>query len=183
MLFTSYRKKTDEELMQLLASGNQRALTELYERYSRNLVRYFFRMLWKDEARAQDFLHDLFIKILEHPEHFDRTRKFSTWIFSIAHNMCKNEYRKQSLRQNVINDEWHARMVVFPPEENEFHQSLERAVFLLDEEEKNLYTLRHELEMPVEQIAMVLNCPAGTVKSRLFNLKKKIADEMMKKKT
>src|SRR4051794_3865958 len=104
-MFMRFRsQKTDEELMRLVQRGEERALTELYHRYSKKLVRYFHRMLWRDDDKAQDFLHDLFIKIIEKPDQFNPERKFSTWIYSAAFNMCKNEYRRQSVRQDARYD-------------------------------------------------------------------------------
>ncbi len=85
----------DEELMQKIKQGSEAALTELYQRYSTFLLRYFTRLLWNNRAMAEDFLHDLFLKIIHNPQYFDANRKFSTWVYSVAHNMCKNEYRKK----------------------------------------------------------------------------------------
>src|SRR5262245_31137130 len=92
-------RRSDEDLMRLVQQGASDAFAEIYWRYSTPMVRYFYRMLWKDQHKAQDFLHDLFLKIVERPEHFDVNKKFSTWLYSVAHNMCKNEYRKQQFRK------------------------------------------------------------------------------------
>jgi len=85
----------DEALMEKIRQGNQAAFTELYGRYNASLLRYFTRMLWHNRALAEDFLHDFFLKVIRHPQYFDSSRRFSTWAYSIAHNMCKNEYRKK----------------------------------------------------------------------------------------
>src|SRR6187402_604906 len=137
MFFNRLRKKNDEELMRLVQQGNSRAMTELYQRYSRNLLRYFYRMLWKEEAQAQDFLHDLFIKVIENAERFNVNQKFPTWLYSMAHNMCKNEYRKHAFRKAMdtsvfkeqISDITHQQM-----EMREFQQALEQALDKLDED-------------------------------------------------
>jgi RNA polymerase sigma-70 factor, ECF subfamily len=171
-------RKTDEQLMQLLAEGNSHALTELYKRYSPKLIRYFFRMLWKDEAKAQDFLHDLFLKILTNPRYFDQTKKFSTWIYSVAHNMCKNEYRKQAFRNSLMEDEivsMNELMMDPTTESGDIKELIDMAVNHLEEDDRNLYTLRYEVELSLEEISTMLDCPTGTVKSRLFYLKKKLA--------
>ncbi len=170
-------RKTDEELMRWVQRGDQRALTELYNRYARKLVRYFHRMLWRDDSKAQDFLHDLFIKIIERPEQFDPERKFSTWIYSAAFNMCKNEYRRQSVRQGVQHE------VNMTNEKNpeatldakEFMETLDRILNQSEESDRNLFVLRYELEMPLSQIAEIFECPEGTIKSRIFYLKRKLA--------
>ncbi len=75
-MFSNYlARQADEELMRRVHNGDERALTIIYSRYSKKIVRYFHRMLWKDEAKAQDFLHDLFVKIIEKPQQFDTNRK------------------------------------------------------------------------------------------------------------
>jgi RNA polymerase sigma-70 factor (ECF subfamily) len=133
--------------------------------------------LWRDDDKAQDFLHDLFIRLIEKPDQFNPERKFSTWLYSAAFNMCKNEYRRQSVRQA-------AQHVVKDNDENipesaldgkEFLKTLDRLLNQSEESDRNLFVLRYELDMPLSQIATILECPEGTVKSRLFYLKKKLA--------
>jgi RNA polymerase sigma-70 factor (ECF subfamily) len=170
-------RKTDEELMIWVQGGDQRALTELYNRYAKKLVRYFHRMLWRDDNKAQDLLHDLFVKIIERPEQFDPERKFSTWIYSAAFNMCKNEYRRQSIRQGAQN-ELNVSDVKSPEasmDAKEFIKTLDRLLNQSDESDRNLFVLRYELDMPLSLIAEIFGCPEGTVKSRIFYLKKKLA--------
>jgi RNA polymerase sigma-70 factor, ECF subfamily len=179
MFFQSLGKRTDEELMRMIASGNQRALTELYARYSSLLLRYFFRMLWKDLPRAQDFLQDIFLKVIEHPEHFNPDKRFSTWIYSVAHNMCKNEYRKQAYREAHREQSLKSPVLfIAPAEDLDFQSAMDRVMRELDEEERHLYSLRFELELSLEEIAEMLGCPVGTVKSRTFYLKKKLAGKL-----
>lgn len=167
--------------MALVADGDSGALGELYHRYSGKLLRYFFRMLWKDEALAQDFLHDLFLKVMKHAGGYDDTKSFNTWLYSVAHNMCKNEYRRDAFRKSVNHPGPERADRAAPDtelEEKEFRLLLDRAIVLLDEDDRHLYALRFELEMPLAQIAEMLGCPEGTVKSRLFHLKKKLADRL-----
>jgi RNA polymerase sigma-70 factor, ECF subfamily len=173
----SLRNRTDDELMQLLAEGNQRALAELYERYSVGLLRYFFRMLWKDESKAQDFLHDLFLKIITNPKAYHPGRPFSTWLYSVAHNMCKNEYRKDAFRKGVNGQDitFVLPLISDETEQQDLKEVLGNALERLDEDDRHLYALRFEVEMPLEDIARLLECPTGTIKSRLFHLKKKLA--------
>jgi hypothetical protein len=95
------RSSSDEKLMGLLGRGDIAAFDELYDRYGGRLLRYFHRMLGRDEEKAQDFLQDIFLRIVERPELFSLDRRFSTWIFSVAHNMCKNEYRRAMVRQSI----------------------------------------------------------------------------------
>ena len=176
MFKSSIRKKSDDELMHMISEGNAQAVTEIYQRYSNRLVRYFFRMLWRDEVKAQDFVHDLFLKIISNPRHYSSRERFSTWLFSVAHNMCKNEYRREAFRKTVHSDDIRLSIVDDGPyQELEWKEAIEKALAMIDEDERHLFVLRYEVELPLEEIAEMLGCPVGTVKSRVFNLKKKLA--------
>lgn len=173
------RGLSDEDLMDKAYGGNEKALEEIYRRYHRSLLRYFYRMLWQDRQKAEDFLHDLFMKILEKRGGFDSRRKFSTWMYSVAHNMCKNEYRKQALRASHQNHtDGHERIGEVVSHELDhlaFQKALTEMLAEEDEETRTIFILRHELEMPFAEIGDIVHCPEGTVKSRLFYLRKKLA--------
>jgi len=173
--------QTDEELMQKVHQGSEAALTEIYQRYNTPLMRYFTRMLWRDQQKAQDFLHDVFMKIIDNPQRFDAKRKFSTWIFSIAHNMCKNEYRRKANHERL--NGFH-----FNEHENvDLHDGMDRMMVKhrldgmldeLDEEDKTLLLLRYEEDLSIEQISEIVFLAEGTVKSRLFYLRKGLAKKL-----
>ncbi len=176
------KKLSDEALMEKASQGSERALEVIYHRYSQPLLRYFYRMLWQDKPKAEDFLHDLFIRILDSRTAFDSSRKFSTWLYSIAYNMCKNEYRRQAFRKQansliVISDHTHE-SVSNHLDQLAFQQKLDQVLCEEDEDVRAMFSLRFELEMDVSEIARVLQCPEGTVKSRLFYLKKRLASRL-----
>lgn len=173
--------QTDEELMQKVRQGSEAALTEIYQRYSVPLMRYFTRMLWRDQQKAQDFLQDVFIKIIDNPQRFDGSRKFSTWLYSIAHNMCKNEYRKRA-NHNRLYEVHYAEPGHVDLAENLDKQIVKHKLDLLldelEEEDKTLLLLRYEEELPIEQISTIVCMPEGSVKSRLFYLRKELAKKL-----
>jgi RNA polymerase sigma-70 factor (ECF subfamily) len=176
------KKLSDEALMEKASQGSERALEVIYHRYSQPLLRYFYRMLWQDKPKAEDFLHDLFIRILDNRTAFDSSRKFSTWLYSIAYNMCKNEYRRQAFRKQansliVISDHTHE-SVSNHLDQLAFQQKLDQVLCEEDEDVRAMFSLRFELEMEVSEIAHILQCPEGTVKSRLFYLKKRLASRL-----
>jgi RNA polymerase sigma-70 factor, ECF subfamily len=181
MFINTFAKKSDEDLMRLIIEGEARAFTELYERYSKLMVRYFYRMLWKDENKAQDFLHDLFVRLIERPQLFNPDKKFSTWIYSVAHNMCKNEYRKQSFRAaaatGLLQNEAVDEKIDEEIDKASFMKTIDKAMREWPEDDRSLFVLRHELEMTFAEIAAVLTCPEGTVKSRWFYLRKNLAGQ------
>jgi RNA polymerase sigma-70 factor (ECF subfamily) len=92
------KKFSDEELMSLVKTGREMAFEELYQRYSKRMLFYFHRNFYGDGEKAQDFLQDLFLKIIEKSNYFDVNKKFSTWIYTLASNLCKNEFRKNAVR-------------------------------------------------------------------------------------
>lgn len=179
----NYRSKTDEELMGLLTNGVQAAFDELYERYSRRMLNFFYRMLNNDREKAEDMLHDLFLKIIERPYSFDDSRTFCAWFYTLAGNMVRNEYRSMQVRSEhkqyslLANDE--------PTGEN--GERIDREIFdtklaleleKLDPEAQLLIRLRFSEEMSVKQIAEIIDCPEGTVKSRLFYLTKQLGKRL-----
>src|SRR5215216_5237282 len=98
-----YQSMSDEQLVIAMAGGDQRAFDNLYGRYCNALTSYFMRMMWRDREKAEDFVHDLFTKLIHRPELFDPSRSFKTWVYSVANNMCKNEYKKQEVRKGMSN--------------------------------------------------------------------------------
>lgn len=174
---------TDEQLMALLQAGESAALEALYNRYSQRLLIYFFRMLGSEE-KAQDFLQDIFLKVTERPDAFDTSRMFSKWIFSIAANMCKNEYRSLEVRKAHQNNGVAKLMIPLNPEskiaarldQEQFKAYLLREVGKLDADQRNTFLLRFQENFSIKEIAQILNCSEGTVKSRLFYMTRKLAN-------
>ena len=170
---------TDERLMDGIKRGNTSAFDELYSRYSTRLLHYFYRMLGGQEEKAQDFLQDLFLKLVEKPGLFSGPR-FSTWIFTVAHNMCKNEYRRMNIRNTATSDVLMALKTDYDPVEQHLdHQAFARALCnalnALKEEQRQVFLLRHQENFSIKEISEIVGCSEGTVKSRLFYTTKKLA--------
>ena len=180
LLRKTYNNKTDEELMSLLIKREQLAFDELYNRYSKPMLNFFFRMLNNDREKAEDLLHDLFLKIIEKPQSFDKSMKFSTWFYTLAGNIVKNEYRKQQIRTNFRSE---SILVNTNPVEynNEsldksiFNQQLSKELIKVDIDTRTMFDLRFNEEMSIKEIACIFDCPEGTVKSRLFYLTKNLS--------
>lgn len=187
MLFgNNHKDSSDEELMQMMIKGDQSAFAILYDRYAEKLIRYFYRMLGQDRDKAEDFTQDLFTKLIEKPQLFDTTKRFGTWVFSIACNMCKNEYRRLSVRKGTVNDEekalkaedTHSQSVVDYMDKKTFDQLLHVELGLLDEKHRSVFILRFQEEMSIKEISEALGISEGTVKSRLFYTLKKLSEKL-----
>lgn len=180
-----YQEMTDESLMVAISKGDKRAFDEVYHRYSGPLLGYFIRMLWKDREKAEDFVHDIFAKIIRKPELFDPSRTFKTWLYSVANNMCKNEYKKQEVRKNTSNglDENYAvadkhTNVFFEVYDSQFREQFDKSLNALDGKHSEVFRLRHLDGLSIKEIAAVLEISDGTVKSRLFYATKYLASSL-----
>lgn len=180
-----YTNSPDETLMRLLAEGDQRAFAALYDRHRQALFRYFHRMLWKDREKAEDCVQDFFMKIIRQPAAFDPKRRFVTWMYSVAHNMCKNEYRSNEIRKPVVMDEFTAAGIA--QQEAGADKQLDRKKFMeelllqleeFDENQKTTFLLRYEENLSIKEISEVLSCSEGTVKSRLFYTLRKLSERL-----
>lgn len=179
---------SDEELMLHLCNGEVLAFDEIYYRYSKQLLGYFIRMLNFDKEMAEDALQDLFLKIAEHPEKFDATRSFKTWVFSIASNTCKNFYRHQKVvidsREELSYLEGNSQQDAFLRTANrmdaiEFRRVLHEVLNELAPEKKEVFILKYQEDKSISEIAFIQGCPEGSVKSRLhYTLK--ILEEKLK---
>jgi RNA polymerase sigma-70 factor, ECF subfamily len=191
MKFSLKRQNTDfsdEQLVQRMVAGNAGAFEQLYHRYSERLLYYFYRMFGNSNEKAQDFLQDIFVKLIDNAEYFDSSRKFSTWIFSIAHNMCKNEYRRMDIRKNTdIEDYAHILAEEEPlpdesqvPDMEQFIKDLFEELESFDEIHKTAFLLHYREGFSIKDIGLVMEIPEGTVKSRLFYTRKQLSERLIK---
>lgn len=177
---SNYKQFTDERLMQFIVKGKENAFNELYARYADKMYRFFYNMLYQNENLANDFTQELFLKIIEKPDTFNPAYRFSTWFFSVANNMCKNEYRRNSrLPKMQVLEERSAitnQAQVFEKEQEKV--IIEQAIAQLDVTHRSCFVLRYQQNLSVKVISEILECPEGTVKSRLYYATKKLARQL-----
>jgi RNA polymerase sigma-70 factor (ECF subfamily) len=183
MFGRSAKELSDEMLVQKSAEGDRRSFEMLYDRYADKLYHYFLRMLWHDEVMAQDLTQEVFMKIVQKPEQFDTTRTFKTWVFSVAHNMCKNVYRHKEVRDRAGSELAYTaiRSVNGDPgqiDREGFDQSLKKALNEMDPEKRNTFILRFKHDLSIRDIAEITETSEGTVKSRIFYTLKALAVQL-----
>ena len=174
---------SDERLMELVVAGDERAFGTLYDRWTPKLLSYFHRMLWHDRERAQDFLQDLFMKIARRPKSYDPARPFSTWLYSVANNMCKNEYRREEVRRNArpyldTGNGVTAAIEGDGVDRARFRDRLNGELDKLAPDHRSTFVMRYHEDMAIKEIASVFGISEGTVKSRLFYTLRKLAERM-----
>ena len=184
MLFSrKYQKYSDEELMELLSKGKEQAFRVLYQRYNKRMYQYFLRMLNHQSEDAADFTQELFMKIIEQPEAFDITRRFSTWLYTLAGNMVKNEYRRRDRRSNK--EPINLQIPITSPDcliaqmdAPVLRKYLRLAIQQLDPIHKTCFQLRYDSQLSIKDISEILGCPEGTVKSRLHYALRKLSNQL-----
>jgi RNA polymerase sigma-70 factor (ECF subfamily) len=176
----------DEELMAALQGGRADALSELHGRYAPRLRAFFLRMLGGDAEKALDFTQDTFTRILENPAAFDVERRFSTWIYTVASNLCKNEYRRMAVRRRIDRPDADVSRVKGSSGEElarsvdlaDFMEELTQALGKLDEERRTTFILRFQQDLSIKEIAEITGVSEGTVKSRLFYITRQLSGQL-----
>lgn len=171
----------DSQVVQAFLDGNERAFGELVGRYDVRLVNFVYRTVG-DRERAQDLVQETFVRVYRHLERFDQSKKFSTWIYTIASNLAKNELRNRSRNPLVlfqtIKKNWDADHRPLEWEDTQFKpddlfrkrflkEKVEEAVAQLPEHHRIVFVLRELEGKTYEEIAEIADCNLGTVKSRL----------------
>src|SRR5690606_17418212 len=154
------------------------------ERYEPR-IQGFLRKRLNDEGRVEDLTQDTFLRIHRARDSYDPSRKFSTWIHTIANNLLKNEFRNRSRRRETVFSEMRpetgpsgaaARPVDVesslprPAQEacrGELPIAIDAAIERTDEHHRVPFVMREVDDLSYEEIAEAIGIPVGTVKSRL----------------
>jgi len=145
------------------------AFNELVNRYKDRLMSVIGRMPLNREE-VEDIVQDTFLRVYQHRDSFDFKHCFSTWIYTIALNLARNELRKKKKYKFCDIFELHHKEVetaVEPKIPSNLGSVLEKTIASLPGKYKTAFLLRDIDEMPYEEIARVLSIPLGTVKSRV----------------
>lgn len=176
---------TDEALFRRYQEGDEDAFRLIVERYEPSIKGFLHKRL-KDEERVQDLTQDTFLRVHRARDRYDSNRKFSTWIYTIASNLLKNEYRNRSrrrettftdLRRDSTSSGAASRPVEFkadrPDPEHlayrgELRAAIRDAIERMDEHHRIPFVMREVEDRTYEEISDAIGVPVGTVKSRLF---------------
>jgi len=175
------RALDDTALVSACLADDSRAFEVLVERYQVRLLNFVYRTIG-DRDRAEDLVQEVFIRVYRHLGRFDRSKKFSTWIYTIASNLAKNELRNRSRSPLVLFQAIKAkfededRPLQFEDEGNRpddlyrkrlLREQVEAAVQQLPAHHREVFVLRELEGNSYEEIAEITGVQLGTVKSRL----------------
>ena len=177
---TSEAVETNELVARHL-SGDVRAFGELVGRYHGRLLNFTHRMIG-DRERAEDLVQEAFVRVSRHLHRFDPSRKFSTWVYTIASNLAKNELRSHRRSPLVFyqsarapGDEDHSPLQYEDarsrPDDlfagRQLKELVESTLARLSPQYRQVLILREFEGRSYDEIAEIVGCNLGAVKSRL----------------
>jgi len=172
---------SDEELLEAVRAGDTDQLGVLVARWEQPLFRFIYRMLPRQED-ARDICQETFLRVLKKAHRFRKGSRFSTWMYQIALNLCRDQVRRRQ-RWRLLIDENRE-----PPERpggvrdptpvdhdpaaaaerRESHAAVLRALEKIPAEQREVLVLKEFEGLKFREIAEILGCPESTVKSRMY---------------
>jgi RNA polymerase sigma-70 factor, ECF subfamily len=179
-------KPTDKELVRRVQRGDRRAFDLLFARYQYKIVNLVGRYL-RDPEDVQDVVQEAFIKAFRALPRFRGESAFYTWLYRIAINTAKNHIVARGRRPPGVDvdvedaehfDGADALRDVDNPEaslaRDELSAEIDAAIADLPDDLRSAVTLREFDGLTYEQIAEIMECPVGTVRSRIFRAREAI---------
>lgn len=185
---TSENTQNDEQDIALVLEGNTEAFQQIVARYTPLLYSLAYRMIG-DREEAEDAVQEIFIKAYRSLSSFDISRRFYSWIYTIAVNHLRSLNRKQSQMpsSNVSFDDTKDESVrqdksADPPDmkavRSEGEELAQKALNRLENKYREVFVLRVVEGMPGKEVAKVLDLPENTVKTYLRRARMKLIEEM-----
>ena len=174
--------EADEVLMVAYQKGDVRSFEILLTRHRKPVFNFILRFVGSRET-AEDLLQETFLRVIKGAEAYQRQAKFTTWLYTIARNLCVDQSRRAKHRKAQSLDapmnssaESGTLLDVLPSGEmasdrlagnKQLHLKLNEALGRLSEEQREVFLMREFLDMPFKEIADVIGVPENTVKSRM----------------
>ncbi|XKH49613.1 RNA polymerase sigma factor SigW [Chryseomicrobium palamuruense] len=171
-------------------NGNQDAYTEIVDLYQARLYQVCYRMLG-NKHEAEDITQEAFLRAFINLHSFDQKRKFSTWIFRIATNLCIDRIRKKKpdyhldaqvpgtdgldMYSQVAASE---ALPVEQLEKMEMQERVQYEISRLPDKYRSVIVLKYMEELPLQEISEILDLPLGTVKTRIHRGREALRKQM-----
>jgi len=182
-------ERSDEEIMKLYQSGDTEAMRLIFQRYKFRILNFCFGLLG-NRADAEEVAGDVFLALVADRSSYDPSRKFTTWLYTIARYKCISRIRKRknvvslwfSSKDNPKGETWD-----IPDESNHPQESLikketkrhvRRAISKLPDEQKEAIILRQYHGFSYQQISDVLKCSLEKVKILIFRAKEQLSVDL-----
>lgn len=182
----------DAALMLRVKQGDAAAFTELVEKYKQPVINLIYRTL-RDATEAEDLAQNVFIQVYKSADRYRVAAKFSTWLFTIARNLCLNEIRRRSRHPADSLDAVHPenedqplqqfedRKTFAPPEtllQGELEQKIDEVLAELPENQRIALLLCRQEELSYEEMSEVLGCSLSATKSLIHRGRETLKEKL-----
>jgi RNA polymerase sigma-70 factor (ECF subfamily) len=172
--------------------GDTAAFTELVEKYKQPIMNLVYRTI-RDPTEAEDLAQNVFVQVFKSAPRYKNTAKFSTWLFTIARNLCLNEIRRRSRHPAESLDVPHPEQEdqplhqfedkkTFSPPESLLHgelaRKIEEAMADLPENQRSAILLCRQEDLSYEEIAEVLGCSVSATKSLIHRGRETLKEKL-----
>jgi RNA polymerase sigma-70 factor, ECF subfamily len=182
----------DAALMLRVKQGDRDAFEALVEKYKQPIMNVVYRTL-PDATEAEDLAQHVFLQVFKSAHRYEVSAKFSTWIFTIARNLCLNEIRRrsrhpaESLDETFSDNEDQPKRQVedgktfSPPDallHGELEEKIESALASLPEKQRTALLLCRQDELSYEEMAEVLGCSLSATKSLIHRARETLKQQL-----
>lgn len=187
--------RTDEKLMEAFGDGDPEAFELLVARHSRGLYNFLLRSV-HNPARAEELLQDVLLRVIRSKRRYQRSAKFTTWVYTIARNLCVDESRRARFRDHESldaprraghDDEGRSLMQSMPAEQvptdegadaPRLRARLAAAVRALPDDQREVFLMRQLGGLSFREIGETVGAPENTVKSRMRYALEKLRQDL-----
>jgi len=180
-------KKEEEKILRECLNGDEESMRTLVLEYQRKIFNYFFRNINNRET-ASELSQEVFLKVFSKLHTYKFKYRFSTWIYSISHNLLIDYFRK---KKDIVFSKYSANedgSIEFP-DSNQISmedkiiskrtkKKLWESISELPREYREIITMRYISNLKYKQISKILNMPMGTLKNKIYRIKKKLMEIM-----
>ena len=182
----------DAALMLRVKRGDRAAFAELVEKYKQPVMNFIFRSL-RDETEAEDLAQNVFLQVYKSRDRYQNTAKFSTWLLTIARNLCLNEIRRRARHPADSLEETHSehedqpqrqyedKKVTLPTQDvlhGELAMKIQEALAALPEKQRTAILLCQQDELSYEEIAEILECSLSATKSLIHRGRETLKEKL-----
>ncbi len=192
--------QSDEELVSEFIRGNEQAFVQIFRRYQARIIGYIFKIV-RDSGLAEDLSQEVFMRVHDRIRQFDRTKRFSSWLFAIARNFSLNERRTFSkdplILFQTLEDRKEERQDEFCKptdfgsddktpdklfEQNRLKGIVDDCIRKLPAVHRDIFILREIQGKSYIEISEITGLNSGTVKSRLARARRSFIDYVLQHK-
>lgn len=175
------RRARDEWLALRCQLGEPQAFGELVREMERPLLYYATKLL-RDQDKAFDVLQEVWLKVLRQIRRLRDPRSLRTWLYRIAHSLVVDRIRKDVSRENVERERAASstEAELEPSFRDEDAAAIHRSLDEIDSRYREVLVLHFLEDLSVADVAAIVGCPEGTVKSRIYHAKKALKDALLR---